>query len=326
MTDLTNTVLVDIGARYGLHPSWREFKGDLTAIMIDADPEEIQRLKSKFNDNRSFRFINKAIVKPDNSGKVVSIQRLSNPAMTTIDTRVDFSPIYIDDRPEDLESTTSFQVNCSTLDETIQEIDFSLVSRVDFLKLDIEGLEFDALLGAQSVLENALGVRVEVSFDKLFAKSPQEGSFCQIHSYLTENKFKLLNIDYAGCGDMFSHLCDPRLRHGMLRSTDAVWVKWDFDSLGPVKVAKIVSFLFHNYAPDLGIYVIKNYLDPNDFKLIADSNLWCDIKYSVGHYLYKLKWLPKQSLQDHADLFEIYFDEEYPARERFNNSAFFNPV
>ncbi len=325
VTDITNTVLIDIGARYGLHPSWKEFKGDLSAIMIDADPDEILRLKSRFSSRTSFQFINKAIVRPQDSGRVISVPRLSNPAMTTVDKRIDFSPIYIDDRPEDLKSFSSFQVPCLTLDETIKEIAPSLLSQIDFLKLDIEGLEYDALLGAASILEHALGLRVEVSFDKLFAKSPQEGTFCHIHSYLAEHSFKLLNLDYSGSGDMFSHLCDPRSRHGMLRSTDAVWVKWDFDHLAPEKVAKIVSFLFHNHASDLGIYVMKNYLEPRNFKSISESNLWCDIKYMLGHWLYNLKWLPKQDLKEHSDLYEAYFDEDYPAREIFNNSSFFNP-
>ncbi len=325
VTDITNTVLIDIGARYGLHPSWKDFKGDLSAIMIDADPDEILRLQSRFSSRKSFHFINKAIVKPQDSGRTIFIPRLSNPAMTTIDARIDFSPIYIDDRPEDLKSTNSFKVFCSTLDETINEISPDLFSQIDFLKLDIEGLEFDALLGASSTLAHALGLRVEVSFDKLFEKSPQEGSFCQIHSYLANRKFKLVNIDYSGYGDMFSHFCDPRVKHGMLRSTDAVWVRWDFDHLTPAKVAKIVSFLFHNYAADLAIYVMKNYLEPHDFKSISGSKLWCDIKYMLGHWLYKLKWLPKQNLKEHSDLYEAYFDERYPAREVFNNSSFFNP-
>ena len=39
--------ILDIGARYGLHPSWKKLKTSAEFILVDADPNEVERLKKK---------------------------------------------------------------------------------------------------------------------------------------------------------------------------------------------------------------------------------------------------------------------------------------
>ena len=40
------TIVVDVGARYGMHPSWRDFDGELLYLAVEPDAEEAARLRS----------------------------------------------------------------------------------------------------------------------------------------------------------------------------------------------------------------------------------------------------------------------------------------
>ncbi len=44
MSDVT-TVVVDAGARYGVHPSWEHFGGELLYLAFEPDADEARRLK-----------------------------------------------------------------------------------------------------------------------------------------------------------------------------------------------------------------------------------------------------------------------------------------
>ena len=47
------TVVFDAGARYGMHPSWNRFFGDLQYFAFEPDAKEAQRLREQ-NDPKSF--------------------------------------------------------------------------------------------------------------------------------------------------------------------------------------------------------------------------------------------------------------------------------
>ena len=42
--------ILDIGARYGIHPSWKNFTGDAYYDLIEADIKEVTRLKKKYKN------------------------------------------------------------------------------------------------------------------------------------------------------------------------------------------------------------------------------------------------------------------------------------
>ena len=47
------TVVLDAGARYGIHPTWNNFGGELRYIMFEPDPAESTRLRTKYQKNSS---------------------------------------------------------------------------------------------------------------------------------------------------------------------------------------------------------------------------------------------------------------------------------
>ena len=40
--------VLDIGARYGVHPSWKKFTGEKNFFLVEADPLEAKRLFKKY--------------------------------------------------------------------------------------------------------------------------------------------------------------------------------------------------------------------------------------------------------------------------------------
>jgi hypothetical protein len=92
---------------------------------------------------------------------------------------------------------------------------------VHFLKLDVEGAEYELLKGARSQLHtNVLGVRSEVLFAPVYQGAPLFG---ELHRMMLDNGFELLNLDYSGAGNKGGRFTLPG-RYGKLLSTDAVWV------------------------------------------------------------------------------------------------------
>ena len=59
-----STNVYDIGARYGMHPSWNEFRGLMNYIAFEPDPEEAERLRDN-NPDESFRVFETAFDKDE---------------------------------------------------------------------------------------------------------------------------------------------------------------------------------------------------------------------------------------------------------------------
>jgi FkbM family methyltransferase len=48
---MLSCVVVDAGARYGLHPSWAELRGIAEFHLFEMDPEEAKRLSHKYRSD-----------------------------------------------------------------------------------------------------------------------------------------------------------------------------------------------------------------------------------------------------------------------------------
>ena len=85
--------------------------------------------------------------------------------------------------------------------------------KIDFLKLDIEGGEMSALK-SNNDFDSILGIRSEVNFSKIYEKD-KNSSFPEIHLFLEDKGYILLNLDYLGKGDPWSKYVSDnnRLEH-----------------------------------------------------------------------------------------------------------------
>ena len=50
------TIVADIGARYGMHPSWNGYDAPLRYIAFEPDTEEANRLRGIYQNTKTFRY------------------------------------------------------------------------------------------------------------------------------------------------------------------------------------------------------------------------------------------------------------------------------
>ena len=261
---LGKTYVLDAGARYGIHPTWNDFRAELKYFAFEPDPEEAARLDKSFGSDQ-YSVSRQALGKEQGTARfnIASHKALSSLLEPDVD-----SQWFKDYRPSTSEVTESIEVEVTTVDafSTANGVNF------DFLKVDTEGTEQDVIEGASSQLESSiLGVRSSVNFQRCYVG---QKLFSENHEYLLSKGFVLLNMDYAGYGtpkNSFFAKPDPvsseQHRYGVLINSDAVWVKpveniLNDDAVGSaISALKLACFCFSNSAPDVAVDVLEKYVE-----------------------------------------------------------------
>ena len=180
-------VMYDIGARYGIHYLYLELLNlkKFSVVGFEPDPEEVTKLVQAKNsgikkifplalaESKGMRkiYITKhpgcSSLYPPNQ-KLLS-QYLSSDFFELIDTKL---------------------IETISLDEFIEQFD---VVPPDFLKIDIQGAEYEVLQGGKLTLNNVVGIFLETQLRELYLGAPL---FPEIHSLLTNQGFRLIFCEY----------------------------------------------------------------------------------------------------------------------------------
>lgn len=318
--------IFDVGGRYGIHPSWKQSSKYTNYLLVDADPEECERLNIRYKNTSRVNIVNTLISSA--GGDFSNLNILKNPAMSSILCRNELTPLYDDksDLRHQTEIVNTIRVSNSTLDD-LKRTYFS----PDFLKLDIEGPELDALQSF-SDYQNVLGIRSEVTFAPNYHELCGS-TFVDIHKFLEAKDFILLNLDYLGRGDPWSQFISDTHRYGSLQSCDAVWIKNPHLVLNQQNTESIVLlsiFLFLNNAPDVAIWLLSEKI--NQTSCFINHNQEFDkplsdyLEYLAIRHLTSLKWSPSQNISSHNDLFERLFGKKFPSQNLYNESSIYNPL
>ncbi len=275
------TTVIDAGARYGIHPTWRQYKAPIYYYAFEPDETECENLK-KIESSKWFSVYNLALydskaIKPFNITRHRGLSSFLMPDMS--------NEWYRRYRPGSGDIIEKKEVKTTTIDIFCDENNFN----VDFLKIDTEGTEKHVLVGGEDQLERSvLGVRSSFSFMQFYH---DQDMFSDIHEYLISHNFFLLNIDYHGYGvprNFFFRKPDPlepeQLRYGILMSSDGVWLKKysviknsfprDTKALA-IATMKYAYFCLNNNAPDVCIDTLLDYIDS------VSSSFDNDIKETV---------------------------------------------
>ena len=316
--------ILDIGARYGIHPSWKTFTGEAKYDLIEADLNEVVRLNKKY---RKFKNINAKNFAIGKQGDFLSLKILQNPAMSGFIERIDVTPRYTGKIKKQQKVKKIKKIETISLNNYIK----NNKKKYDFLKLDVEGLEVTILQNGIDIFKTLLGARSEVCFTKAYKSEhvQNEGTFNSIHKIFRDNDFVLLNLDYDGRGDFYSNLINESSKYGQLESTDAVWVKnpkYAIKYFTIEQVIKYSCFLILNNAMDLALYMLKETCRKfNCFKKYKNSESLKFIKIRICKNFYSLKFLPNQNINEHKKFFEKLFNSPYPEMNKFNEMSTFNP-
>ena len=177
--------MVDVGARGGLDRRWEPFYALLDVLGFEPDSAECGRL-------------NQAVQKMPYRGRFLPY------ALGRGDDELTFNvcrwPVasgFYEPNPEVLDDFSP-AVGLMTVVErrTVATASLDAVCAQealtpDFLKIDVEGAELDVLSGAETALEHALALDVEVEFDALFRGQPL---FAEIDAHLRERGWRLLGL------------------------------------------------------------------------------------------------------------------------------------
>jgi FkbM family methyltransferase len=174
--------LLDVGASGGIQRRWLVIEEFLRVIGVEPDPAAHAELVRQNKDNDTYldvalsKQIETRVLYIANKQECSSLYQ---PNSTLLGRFHEFERFGI-------KATTS--IACSTLDA---EFERRKLGRVDFIKLDVQGSEYDIVQGGQKVLATAFGVETEAEFQPLYKGQPL---FADIDRQLRAQGFELFDL------------------------------------------------------------------------------------------------------------------------------------
>jgi FkbM family methyltransferase len=313
---MLDCVVVDAGARYGLHPSWAELRGIAEFHLFEMDGEEAARLTKKYQGDTRITVYPIALYSSDTTLKFSVSEHQALNSVFQSNTELLQSNDYMLDA---FAVTAERSTPARALDSLFANRD------IHFLKLDVEGAEFELLKGAKNKLQTSvLGVRSEVLFAPVYQDAPLFGD---LHRVMLDSGFELLNFDYTGAGNKAGRFTLPG-RYGKLLSSDAVWVVGN-DRLFAAKgdrlvrdVLRLAIFMLMNGATDLGIDLLLRAVKSEgiSFDSYRDDPLFVALHRKALLLFKSLLSLPMLQEGDITGAYKTIFGRDFPLMNQFYQS------
>jgi len=294
----STTVVIDVGGRYGMHPSWSGFAGDLLYLAFEPDPQEAERLRLN-NTKPGFEVVDLALDKQAGERDFYITKHRGYCSFYPPNPDSEWFKIY---RPGEGEIESVIRVKTCALDDFAE----SRKLDIDFLKIDTEGSELEILEGAEKqVLSNVLGIRVELHFEDIYKGMPL---FPEIFNHLRARDYFFLNLDYFGRGvprpTLFRNpnpLVPDTDRYGTLIGMDGVFLrKYDWvcqryqgESLELVTL-KYAYFCFLNSAADVALDTLMSFVKNHTFSpTTKQSKIYISLRKICTEYLGRYRVNPE---------------------------------
>jgi FkbM family methyltransferase len=311
------TVVADIGARYGIHPSWNDYDAPLHYVAFEPDAEEAQRLRGLYRMTATFRYdvLEVALDKQEGTRDFHLLKHRGLSSCLKPDLS---SECFRHLKPGQAAIEKIIKIKTQRGDDVFARL--GLVP--DFLKIDTEGTEQDVIEGFEGLLSGAvLGVRSSCNFQPCFIG---QRLFSHSHDYLMACDFVLLNLDYRGFGY-------PRLglfrkpdpienednRYGILVAADAVWIRKpeSLDALfsgdeATLALLKLSAFCFFNNAPDVGVDLLLECAKAGRLgNAIKATRLYKMLRLKSARFLGRYRTVPDEQWQRAASMFRSIFGD-----------------
>ncbi len=320
------TTVIDAGARYGMHPSWRRFAGELRYVAFEPDRDEAERLRRE-GGHPGMEVSELALARHSGERDLYITKHRGYCSLLQVDERSEWFGRY---RPGEGDLVTVSRVPTTSVDEYAAGRGLD----IDFLKIDTEGTELEVLEGAARELEGAiLGLRVNVNFQRCYKG---QAVFSDIDRYLDTRDFFLLNLDYFGRGVPRNGLFrnpDPLTadteRYGILIGTDAVWLKHyervcerlkgGGDPL-PHATLKYAYFCMLNHAGDVGIDILHEFVSKRGGTFsegVRASLLYRGLRKLCAEYLGRWRVYPDAQWEFARTMFKEIFGMELEGGWRY---------
>jgi FkbM family methyltransferase len=176
--------LLDIGAAGEVEPRWKPFAQFLNYVGVEPDERSRSTLLNNKNEFISYQILPYALAA---NNQTLSFNLCRKPKVSSLyEPNTEFLSRFLD--VERFEILEKISTDCVSLDS----VD---VPDVDFLKIDIQGAEYDVLKGASSCISSALGLELEVEFSELYKDQPLFGDVCKSLSQHNFEFIDFVNLD-----------------------------------------------------------------------------------------------------------------------------------
>lgn len=158
LKSLNISVCIDIGAHVGNYTNLVLFNTNAQILAFEPQKYAFSRLQTlaRSNSNRIYAF---EIALSNTSGKLDLLHNDGFSQLATLEPRLNSIDWFAKLNME------KSQVNVSTLDEFLAN-NPKLVQKVDLIKIDVEGMEFEVLCGAQQTIENLRPKIIQIEFSE----------------------------------------------------------------------------------------------------------------------------------------------------------------
>jgi FkbM family methyltransferase len=172
----------DIGGAGGLQGRWKKVIPFIRAYAFEPDTRSFEKLK-RTHDN--IRYINAAL---GAQSETRTLHLTRKPQCSSIyEPNSELLAQFHDS--ERMEVVGKPTVEITTLD-ILQS--GGILPRIDFMKIDVQGFEFDILKGGSRIVESeSLGFEIEVEFASIYSGQPL---FCDVHGLMRSRDFELLDL------------------------------------------------------------------------------------------------------------------------------------
>jgi FkbM family methyltransferase len=311
-----NCVVIDAGARYGVHPTWAELQGLVDFHLFEMDLGEAQRLERKYVNDLRVNVYPIALYSSDTS---LTYHVSQHQALNSVFQHNDSLLRQNEYKLREFAAIGEGKAEARSIDSLF------VGKEVHFMKLDVEGAEYELLRGATKVLNSGvLGVRSEVMFAPMYDGAPLFGD---LHRLLLDHGFELLNFDHKGAGIKAGRFALPS-QYGKLLSSDAVWVIGNdrlFDAMGEKLLHDVIRFslfLMNNGATDLAVDTLLRAVTREGvtFDSIADDPLFHALHKKLLLLFKALLGFPMLQEDDITGTYRTIFGSEFPLMNRFYES------
>jgi FkbM family methyltransferase len=154
-------VFVDVGSRGGLQAKWHPHVNAIRAVMFEPDPAEAARLRDQLGPNSPHIVIDQGLSnRVGNQTFYVTVNPLDS---SLLPPNKEYLANY-ELRPH-FELEREVDVPCTRYDTLYYQ---GRAPAPDAIKIDVQGFEYEVLLGFGGLLEACLGVELEAHFYQLY--------------------------------------------------------------------------------------------------------------------------------------------------------------
>jgi FkbM family methyltransferase len=176
----TSLTLIDIGAAGDIEPRWKKFESILEYIGFEPDERSRDLLLQKKNKCLNYKLFPYALW---NTKGEIKIHLCKAPQVSShFHPNKNFVNLFPNSKRFNIEKEVLLP------SEKLDDIN---ISSADFIKIDIQGGELNALKGGIGLLDKTLGLELEVEFQEIYTNQPLFG---EVSTFITNKGFEFIDF------------------------------------------------------------------------------------------------------------------------------------